>query len=145
MFSLSGVAVLAIAVQIMSQSELLKIQAELLKIQAGSLFMIGFAMSLIFGMLYKIVPFLIWFHLFRGGSIHTIPNMKEIIPEVWMWRHVWLHVITVAAVLMAPWRDIAAWLFVLCLLLQGLLLSYAMYTAIAIYQRTLKKLATTSK
>ncbi len=137
MLSLSGVAGLAVSAQMMAQPEQLKIQA-------GSLFLLGFAMSLIFGMLYKIVPFLIWFHLFRGGSIHTIPNMKQIIPEVWMWRHVRLHAVTLAAVLMAPWWDIAAWLFVLCLLLQGVLLSSTLYTAIAIYQRTLKKLKASS-
>ncbi|MGV8934282.1 MAG: hypothetical protein ACOH1I_06645 [Gallionellaceae bacterium] len=133
MSSLLAVAILATAIHFVDQPELLKIQA-------GLLFLLGFAMSLIFGMLYKIVPFLIWFHLFRGGTIHTIPNMKQIIPEVWMWRHLKLHAVTLAAVLMAPWWDIAAWLFVLCLLLQGVLLSYTLYTAIAIYQRTLQKL-----
>ena len=108
-----------------------------LKILAGLIFLVGFAMSLILGMLYKIVPFLIWFHLFRGGSIHSIPNMKEIIPEPLMWQHVWLHGCTLPIALLAPWWNVAAWLFMLCLLLQGVLLSYALFTGIAVYQRTL--------
>ena len=137
------ISLLCVALLAMSTHNL--INDELRKITGALLFLLGFAMSLIFGMLYKIVPFLIWFHLFRGGSIHSIPNMKEIIPEAWMWRHVWLHACTIAVALLAPWWNITAWLFMLCLLLQGLLLSYTLYTAIAIYQRTLKKLATTSK
>ncbi|GBL45128.1 probable transmembrane protein [Sulfuriferula multivorans] len=46
----------------------------------GVLFMFGFAVSVVSGMLYKIVPFLIWFHLQGGlpkGS--AVPNMKQII------------------------------------------------------------------
>jgi hypothetical protein len=104
------------------------------------LFMLGFAMSLINGMLYKIVPFLVWFHLFRGGVKRGVPNMKEIIPEQWMWRHLWLHRGTVLAALFAPWWHAAAWMVSLGLLLQGMLLGYALLTAILIYRRTLQTL-----
>jgi hypothetical protein len=49
----------------------------------GVLFIGGFAVSVVSGMLYKIVPFLAWFHLqaqlqARAGSI---PTMKEMIAE----------------------------------------------------------------
>ena len=49
----------------------------------GVLFLVGFAVSVVAGMLYKIVPFLAWFHLqaqlqARAG---TIPNMKQMIDE----------------------------------------------------------------
>jgi hypothetical protein len=52
----------------------------------GVLFIGGFAVSVVNGMLYKIVPFLAWFHLqaqlqARAG---TIPNMKQMIAEPWM-------------------------------------------------------------
>lgn len=111
-----------------------------LRIQAGLLFLLGFAMSIILGMLYKIVPFLVWFHLFRGGSFHTIPNMKEIIPEPWVWRHLWLHLATVASALFAPLSLLAAQLLILCLLLQGALLGYSVFSAIATYRHTLQRL-----
>jgi len=104
------------------------------------LFLLGFAMSLIHGMLYKIVPFLVWFHLFRGGVKRGVPNMKEIIPEVWMWRHLWLHRSTLLAALFAPWWNAASWLVALGLLLQGLLLGYALLIAIAVYRRTLGRI-----
>ncbi len=100
-------------------------------------FLLGFAMSLIHGMLYKIVPFLVWFHLFRGGVKSGVPNMKEIIPETWMWRHLWLHRSTLLAALFAPWWNAATWLVALGLLLQGMLLGYALLIAIAVYRRTL--------
>lgn len=133
MVSLLCVALFAIATPTL-------INSERTKIMAGLIFILGFAMSLILGMLYKIVPFLVWFHLFRGGSFHSIPNMKEIIPEPWTWRHLWLHVCTLFAALLAPWWIIAAWLLMLCLLLQGILLGYTLFNAIAIYRRTLSRL-----
>ncbi len=101
------------------------------------LFLLGFAMSLMHGMLYKIVPFLVWFHLFRGGVKSGVPNMKEIIPETWMWRHLWLHRSTLLAALFAPWWNAATWLVAVGLLLQGMLLGYATFIAIAVYRRTL--------
>jgi hypothetical protein len=104
------------------------------------LFLLGFAMSLMHGMLYKIVPFLVWFHLFRGGVKGGVPNMKEVIPETWMWRHLWLHRSTLLAVLFAPWWNAAAWLVALGLLLQGLLLGYALFISIAVYRRTLDRI-----
>lgn len=103
-------------------------------------FLLGFALSLIQGMLYKVVPFLVWFHLFRGGVSTGIPNMKEIIPERWMWRHLWLHSGMLLAALLAPWWIAAAWPVMLGLLLQGALLAYGVLTGIGVYRRTLRKI-----
>ena len=78
----------------------------------GILMIVGFAMSVINGMLYKIVPFLVWFHLQskRGaGAIHGnhassedktrpnhishiyVPNVREILAEPSTRRQMWLH------------------------------------------------------
>ena len=74
----------------------------------GVLFIGGFAVSVVSGMLYKIVPFLAWFHLqaqlqARAGSI---PTMKEMIAERWkcgQFRiHVFACVLLVAAVFNPP-------------------------------------------
>ncbi len=59
----------------------------------GVLFVGGFAVSVVSGMLYKIVPFLAWFHLqaqlqARAGSI---PTMKDMIPERWARAQFRLH------------------------------------------------------
>jgi hypothetical protein len=49
----------------------------------GLLFLVGFAVSAVNGMLYKIVPFLAWFHLQAQlqAKAGTIPNMKQMIDE----------------------------------------------------------------
>jgi hypothetical protein len=106
----------------------------------GVIFLLGFATSLMHGMLYKIVPFLVWFHLFRGGVKVGVPNMKEIIREPWMWRHLWLHRGTLLAALFAPWWHAATRLVALGLSLQGVLLGYALFTAVSVYRRTLARI-----
>jgi hypothetical protein len=114
-----------------------------LRMLSALAFLLGFAMSVIQGMLYKIIPFLVWFHLFRG-EINTanirIPNMKEIIPERWMWWHLKLHGITLLAALLATRWDWAAWLVELGLLLQGILLGYAIFIGISVYRDTLERI-----
>ena len=105
------------------------------------IFILGFALSVIHGMLYKIIPFLVWFHLFRGGVKKGVPNMKEVIPEPWMWQHLWLHIATLLAALLAFFWNAAAWLLILGLSLQGMLLSFAIFTGIMVYRRTYQRLA----
>ncbi|TCS73828.1 hypothetical protein EDC61_10150 [Sulfuritortus calidifontis] len=75
-----------------------------LQVLLGIVFLLGFAVSVVAGMLYKIVPFLAWFHLqaqtqARAG---TIPNMKDFMPEALAMRHLRLHVIGVLLLLPAP-------------------------------------------
>ena len=74
----------------------------------GVLFIGGFAVSVVNGMLYKIVPFLAWFHLqaqlqARAGSI---PTMKEMIADRWMRGQFRLHLaacaLLVATILWPP-------------------------------------------
>ncbi|MFA5371194.1 MAG: hypothetical protein WC298_04370 [Sideroxydans sp.] len=101
-------------------------------------FLMGLAMSVINGMLYKIIPFLVWFHLFRGGMKSGVPNMKQIIPETWMWWHYRLHLCTLLAVIGAPFWIMAAWAVMLGLLLQGILLGTAVFTAISVYRKNVR-------
>lgn len=66
----------------------------------GVLWIVGFTMSAINGMLYKIVPFLIWLHLQSQRPVRgTIPNTKEIIPDKIARRQLWAHVATLALLL----------------------------------------------
>ncbi|MDO8892127.1 MAG: hypothetical protein Q7V00_09810 [Sulfurimicrobium sp.] len=72
----------------------------------GLLMIVGFAMSLVNGMLYKIVPFLVWFHLQSrrkpGGPV--VPNVKQILPEKRTRRQMWLHFAALASLLAAVLR-----------------------------------------
>jgi hypothetical protein len=70
----------------------------------GVLALPGVFLSVIMGMLYKIMPFLNWLHLQRqGGIAMPPPNMKQMIPERAMRGQMWLHfaalVLLLAAVL----------------------------------------------
>ena len=68
------------------------------------LFMLGFAASVVSGMLYKIVPFLAWFHLKTqtGAKVSAIPNMKEMIPDRLARLHFRLHLAALLLLLPAP-------------------------------------------
>lgn len=63
----------------------------------GALALVGFASSVILGMLYKIVPFLAWLHLHQRGIRYVLPNMKEILPDHRTLPHVWLHAVALLA------------------------------------------------
>jgi hypothetical protein len=70
----------------------------------GVLFIDGFAVSVVIGMLYKIVPFLAWFHLqaqlqARAGSI---PTMKDMIAERWTRGQFRLHLAACALLAVTP-------------------------------------------
>lgn len=74
-------------------------------VSGGLIFLLGFAVSVVNGMLYKIVPFLAWFHLQTqtGARAGSIPNMKEFLPDGQARRHWWLHLGAVLWLLPAPW------------------------------------------
>jgi len=63
----------------------------------GAILLAGFAISVMNGMLYKIIPFLIWFHLQHRqvslglGRKYAIPNMKKIIPALQAQRQFYFH------------------------------------------------------
>lgn len=78
----------------------------------GMLFIIGFAVSMITGMLYKIVPFLVWFHLHgKRNEGAVVPNMKEVISDLSGWRQLYLHSVSIVMLLLSvlwPMLGIAA-------------------------------------
>lgn len=102
------------------------------EISLGIAFLLGFAASVVSGMLYKIVPFLAWFHLKTqtGARVGSLPNMKEMIPEARTRLHFRLHLSMLVALLPAPFLPAPAAIPGLLLLaasaiLQGLNLRHA--------------------
>ncbi|MCB0365257.1 MAG: hypothetical protein H6624_05635 [Bdellovibrionaceae bacterium] len=65
--------------------------------------------SVIQAMLFKIVPFLVWFHLQSATMSHPklmgkkIPHMKQIIGDGVIRRHFGFHIVSLLALLLAPW------------------------------------------
>jgi len=58
-----------------------------------SILFISFALSILFGMLYKIIPFLTWFHLNSQGYF-TAPMMHEVIHPKTASKHLYIHLAT---------------------------------------------------
>lgn len=76
-----------------------RLDHELLPILAGILILHGGFVSAIVGMLYKIVPFLAWLHLSQEGL--KAPNMKKLQPDAPVRRHLAVHAVALAALLLA--------------------------------------------
>ncbi len=85
--------------------------ASWLPVLLAILFIIGCAGSVINGMLYKIVPFLIWYHLqnqmTRRGE--KAPNVRQIITDRAAERQFYVHLLALALLGAAPlWPDLLA-------------------------------------
>lgn len=73
----------------------------------GALLLYGGFMSIIVGMLYKIVPFLVWLHLQNlGRGRMPAPNMKKVLDEKQMRRQMNAHFVSLATIVLAVlWPD----------------------------------------
>lgn len=98
---------------------------ERLTLATGIVFVGGFAMGVVNGMLYKIVPFLLWYHLQhdpRAGK-GQVPPIRLILDEAPARRQFWWHCAALAALLAAVYwpqllaRPAALLLACACLLL----------------------------
>ena len=69
----------------------------------GVLFIVGFAWSAVNGMLYKIVPFLLWYHAQKNLAIalRIVPKVKDIIPDARAISQFRLHVLALVLLLAA--------------------------------------------
>ena len=90
----------------------------------GIVFVAGFAMGAVNGMLYKIVPFLLWYHLQHDprATKGATPSIRVILPDALARRQFWWHAAALPALAGAvylPWlaRPGAALLLVASLLL----------------------------
>lgn len=84
--------------------------AERLLLAATMLFLLGFALSIISAMLYKIVPFLIWLHWQQRLSARLelrhrlqLPNMHRILPESRCRRQLHCHAAALVLLLAGVW------------------------------------------
>lgn len=106
----------------------------------GVLFLLGFGVSAVNGMLYKIVPFLIWLHLNNhlqqsGQWQGKIPTMNQIIPPRDARNQFWLHLLGLGLLLLAVWRETSPWLAGVAWTASAGMLWWNLWRAVAIYQR----------
>ncbi|GAB4346218.1 MAG: hypothetical protein Kow006_04400 [Gammaproteobacteria bacterium] len=115
----------------------------------GVLLIGGFAWSVVNGMLYKIVPFLAWFHL-QNRMLNitrprpvSIPNMKQIVPDAAARRQFRFHVVALLLLLAALFQPVA---FVhaaaLAFFVSFALLGWNILSASRIYHRHLRQITT---
>jgi hypothetical protein len=114
----------------------------------GVLFFVGFVLSVIQGMLYKIVPFLIWLNLQNQQlniltvvNMKPLPNMKQIIPDRYARRQFWVYLsalgTTIAAVF---WPKTLTPVASVLFMISFLILSYNLYSALWLYRKTSREL-----
>jgi len=60
----------------------------------------SFALSVVFAMFYKIVPFLTWFHLNAQGY-YTAPMMHEVVHPKTAKKHFWIHLAAIIMLLLS--------------------------------------------
>jgi hypothetical protein len=98
---------------------------------------IGFALSIVFAMVYKIVPFLVWFHLSNQGYMEA-PMMFDVIHPKKAKIHFWIHIIMLIAwILSIPFEKISIFASILLTLSFGWLL-YHLIFAVKKYYYTQK-------
>ena len=116
-------------------------------ILGGVLLMFGGFVSVITGMLYKIVPFLVWLHLQNlGGGVRMTPNMKKIIDEQSMHRQMLSHFFALILLLMAVfWPEELAVPAGIAVAVSQAWLAWNLWSGVSVFReyrnRILKKLA----
>jgi len=93
---------LGLSLLILSMSATIDTQfMQMPKLQAlNYIFFAGFALSIVFAMFYKIVPFLTWFHLNSQGYF-TAPMMHEVIHPKTAMKHLYIHLTTLVILVLS--------------------------------------------
>ena len=98
---------------------------------------IFFALSIVFAMVYKIVPFLVWFHLSNQGYM-SAPLMFDIVHPREIKQHFYMHIATAVAFLIALLIPQAIMIAGALTISSFGLLLYRLIIAIKLYRHTQK-------
>lgn len=110
------------------------VQTELL---IGLLFLLGFAVSVVNGMLLKIVPFLAWFHLQAQVGLRrtSLTGMKDFFPDAVAKRQFLAHLLALGLFLPSPWLPALAIPAGLVLALSALFMEAQLLAALRLFRR----------
>ncbi len=97
----------------------------------------GFILSIMTGMLYKIVPFLVWFHLNAKGYM-SIPTMNEMVNKKLSAAQFILFIISLAGFIVSFFVPAVLSLFAVTFILSMLILEYNIAVAVLVYLKTIK-------
>lgn len=109
----------------------------------GVLFLLGFALSAVNGMLYKIVPFLVWLHmnnrLQQGGQWQgKVPTMNQIISPLAARNQLGLHLLALALLLLAIWQGSSPWMAGVAWLVNGGMLFWNLGQGVRVFYSMVK-------
>jgi hypothetical protein len=98
----------------------------------------GFILSIMLGMLYKIVPFLVWFHLNALGYM-TIPTMNEMINKTAAKLQFVLFVLALVGFIFAFYMPMMLKPSAVAFIVSMVILEYNILAAVKIYRETKKR------
>ncbi|RUM72540.1 MAG: hypothetical protein DSZ08_00810 [Sulfurovum sp.] len=101
------------------------------------IFFASFALSIVFAMFYKIVPFLTWFHLSSQGYF-TAPMMHEVIHPKTAKNHLYIHITTIVTYLLSLFVSSFIFLAALFTILSFSWIAYQIIHAWKLYKQTQK-------
>lgn len=100
----------------------------------GGLFILGFASAIILAMLYKIIPFLVWFHRFsRFAGLVEIPMMDDLVPDNaarWQFPAHLLVLVCLLGTVLASGHEITVYFLGVALIIDASILLYALLYAL---------------
>lgn len=144
LFSLIGSALLWLAGQWLPGLA----NAEWFPLSIGALFIVGFGCTVVNGMLYKIVPFLIWYHLQHqlGSQGRKAPNVRQIITDQSAGRQFHVHLCAIVLLTAAPvWPEMLTRLAALAFGVSACWLGVNLARATNVYRLALAELPPTGE
>ncbi len=97
----------------------------------------GFILSIMQGMLYKIVPFLVWFHLNAKGYM-SIPTINEMIDKEITALQFGLFIVSLVGLVISVFVPSLIIIFASTFILSMVLLEYNIIQPVLVYMRTIK-------
>lgn len=97
----------------------------------------GFIFSIMSGMLYKIVPFLVWFHLNAKGYM-SIPNMNEMIDKRLAKTQYILFLVSLVGFIVSYFIPSILPIFAITFIVSMLILEYNVIAPVLIYRKIIK-------
>lgn len=97
----------------------------------------GFIMSIIMGMLYKIVSFLVWFHLNAMGYMN-IPTMNEMVNKNFARVQFFLFIVSLIGFIFSFYMPILLEISALCFILSMIILEFNIIAPVRIYMKIKK-------
>ena len=106
-------------------------------ISVSTILFLSFVLSVLFAMLYKIIPFLTWFHLNAQGYF-SAPMMHEVIHPKTAKKHFWIHTATMVSLLLSVSISVASYLAGALMMLSFGWITYQILHADRLYRHTQK-------